>query len=75
MTEEATTPATLGPMACISSQLSGFSFLPSKWDIRAAIGTAETPAEPINGLILSLRNKFIILTANMQKAEHKAKFT
>src|SRR4030042_1758991 len=45
-------PATLGPMACISRKLPGFSLWPSFWETRAAIGTAETPAEPISGLIL-----------------------
>ena len=33
------TPATLGPMACISRKLEGFSFWPTTWDTRAAMGT------------------------------------
>ena len=45
------TPATLGPMACISRKLVGSASEPTFWDTRAAIGTADTPAEPINGLI------------------------
>ena len=39
------TPDTLGPMACISRKLEGFSFWPTTWDTRAAMGTADTPAE------------------------------
>ena len=34
------------------------------FDTRAAIGTAETPAEPINGLIFSLLNLFINFAIN-----------
>ena len=49
-TAEPITPATLGPMACISRKLEGFSLWPTFWETRAAIGTAETPAEPIRGL-------------------------
>ena len=49
---EPMTPATLGPIACISRKLEGFSFCPTTWDTRAAIGTADTPAEPISGLTL-----------------------
>ena len=45
------TPATFGPMACISRKLVGSSSAPTFWDTRAAIGTADTPAEPISGLI------------------------
>ena len=44
-TAEPTTPATLGPMACISRKFEGSAFWPSVCDTRAAIGTAETPAE------------------------------
>lgn len=42
-TAEPTTPATLGPMACISRKLPGLYFWPTIWDTRAAIGTADTP--------------------------------
>ena len=42
---EPMTPATFGPMACISRKFAGFSFWPTTWETRAAIGTAETPAE------------------------------
>ena len=60
-TAEPITPATLGPIACISRKLAGFAFCPSTWETRAAIGTAETPAEPIRGLILPFVTKHIIL--------------
>ena len=49
---EPMTPATLGPMACISRKLEGLAFWPSTLDTRAAIGTADTPAEPMRGLTL-----------------------
>ena len=45
------TPATLGPIACINKKFCGLDSRPTLFDTRAAIGTAETPAEPINGLI------------------------
>ena len=51
-TAEPITPATLGPIACISKKLDGFAFCPTVCDTRAAIGTADTPAEPMSGLIL-----------------------
>ena len=51
-TPEPITPATLGPMACINRKLEGFAFCPSTCDTRAAIGTADTPAEPMSGLIV-----------------------
>ena len=38
-------------------------------ETRAAIGTAETPAEPISGLIFSLRNRFINLAIRIPPAE------
>ena len=39
-TAEPITPATFGPMACISRKLLGFSCWPTFWETRAAIGTA-----------------------------------
>jgi hypothetical protein len=62
-TAEPITPATFGPIACINKKLAGLYSKPTLFDTRAAIGTAETPAEPINGLTLLslLENKFIIL--------------
>ena len=47
---EPMTPATFGPMACMSRKFAGLAFWPTIWETRAAIGTAETPAEPISGL-------------------------
>ena len=44
------TPATLGPIACISRKFVGSASAPTFWETLAAIGTAETPAEPISGL-------------------------
>ena len=57
---EPITPATLGPIACMSKKLCGLDSKPTLFETRAAIGTAETPAEPIKGLILFLLNKFMV---------------
>ena len=51
-TAEPITPATFGPIACISKQLVESYSKPITCEIRAESGTAETPALPINGLIL-----------------------
>ncbi len=48
---EPITPATFGPIACISRKLCGLDSRPILLETLAAIGTAETPAEPIRGLI------------------------
>ena len=53
------TPETFGPMACITRKLEGSSSWPTLLDTRAAIGTADTPAEPIRGLIFFLRKRFM----------------
>ena len=53
-TAEPMTPATLGPIACMSRKFLGFSAWPTFWLTRAAMGTAETPAEPMSGLTLPL---------------------
>ena len=37
---------------------------PTLWATRAAIGTADTPAAPTSGLILSLVNRFIVLASS-----------
>ncbi|OPY06817.1 MAG: hypothetical protein A4E67_01355 [Syntrophaceae bacterium PtaB.Bin038] len=39
-------------MACISKKFFGFSRCPTTCETRAAIGTADTPAEPISGFTL-----------------------
>ena len=49
---EPITPATFGPIACISRKFCASDSSPTLFDTRAAIGTADTPAEPISGLIL-----------------------
>ena len=46
------TPATLGPIACISRKFVGSASAPTFWDTLAAIGTADTPADPIRGFVL-----------------------
>ncbi len=70
------TPATLGPMACMRRKLSGSAFCPSTWETRAAIGTADTPAEPISGLIGFLREtRFINLAIRTPPAVETAKAT
>ena len=50
-TAEPMTPATLGPMACINKKLLEFASNPTLLETLAAMGTAETPAEPISGLM------------------------
>ncbi|SCJ53256.1 Uncharacterised protein [uncultured Blautia sp.] len=69
------TPATLGPMACISRKLPGLASWPTFWDTRAAMGTADTPAEPMRGLIFSLRNRFMNLASSTPPAVPKLKAT
>ena len=51
-TAEPITPATFGPIACMSRKFVGSASAPTFWDCLAAIGTAETPAEPIRGFTL-----------------------
>ena len=62
-------------MACISRKFEGSAFWPSVCDTRAAIGTAETPAEPISGLILlsPFEKKFITLASSTPPAVPIAK--
>ena len=57
---EPITPATLGPIACIRRKLFESASRPTLLETRAAIGTAETPAEPINGLIIFLLNQLVL---------------
>ena len=47
---------------------SGSASMPSRWLTRAAMGTAETPAEPIRGLILAPGNRFMILAMSTPEA-------
>ena len=65
---EPITPATLGPIACMSRKFVGFSFWPTTWETRAAIGTADTPAEPIKGLTLPPVRTYIKSPSNRPPA-------
>ena len=69
------TPATLGPIACISRKLWGLDSSPTLLDTRAAMGTAETPAEPINGLIGCLLMRLSSLAISTPQAVPMAKAT
>jgi hypothetical protein len=57
-TADPMTPATLGPIACISRILCGLASSPTLFATLAAIGTADTPAAPISGLIGCLDTAF-----------------
>ena len=63
-TAEPMTPATLGPMACMSRKLWRSYSRPRLLEIRALIGTALTPALPISGLsfLSDGRKRFISFT-------------
>ena len=52
-------PATLGPMACISKKFCESFSRPTLLATLAAIGTADTPAAPTNGLILLALKTFM----------------
>ena len=60
-TAEPITPATFGPMACIRRKFVGSALSPSRLATLAAIGTAETPAEPIRGLTFPFVTQHMIL--------------
>jgi len=60
-TAEPMTPATFGPIACINRKFCGFACRPILLATRAAIGTAETPAAPINGLTDFPVTRYMIL--------------
>lgn len=47
-------PGHVRPIACISRKFCPSASRPTLLDTRAAIGNADTPAEPISGLILCL---------------------
>src|SRR5690606_37129329 len=72
---EPMTPATLGAIACMSRKLFGSSCWPTCWTTRAESGTAETPAAPISGLILSFRKRFIPFAARTPQAVATAKLS
>ncbi len=67
------TPATFGPIACIRRKLVGSASAPTFCDTRAAIGTADTPAEPISGLILPSVSLHISLPRRTPPAVPNAK--
>lgn len=48
-------------IACMSRKFAGLAFWPSTCETRAAIGTADTPAEPISGFTLPPVSLYITL--------------
>ena len=62
------TPATFGPIACISRKFCGFACRPILLATRAAMGTAETPAAPISGLTALPVTRYITLPINTPAA-------
>ena len=64
------TPATFGPIACINKKFCGLASKPTLLETLAAIGTAETPADPIRGLILFLLKIFIVFAINKVDRPH-----
>ena len=69
------TPATFGPIACISKKFVGSDSEPTFCDTLAAIGTADTPAEPIRGLILPFVTLHITLPITTPAAVPNANAT
>ena len=69
------TPATFGPIACINRKLDGSASVPTFCDTRAAIGTADTPAEPISGFTLPCVALHIILPNSTPAAVPNANAT
>ncbi len=69
------TPETFGPIAFIKRKFEGSYSRPTLFATRAAIGTAETPAEPMSGLIFFLRKRFMILAMMRPPAVATAKAT
>ena len=67
ITADPITPATFGPIAWGRRNVRGFDCWPMWCEMRAAIGTADTPADPISGLIFSFRKRFMVL-ANSRPA-------
>ena len=63
-TAEPITPDTFGPMACISRWFCELASSPTWFTTRAAMGTAETPAAPIKGLIGADDRLFMSLAIN-----------
>ena len=55
-------------MACISRKFEGSVSAPTFWLTLAAIGTADTPAEPISGFIVPPLSLFISLAKRTPEA-------
>ena len=62
-------------MACIKRKFVGSASEPTFCDTRAAIGTADTPAEPIKGFTFPLVAQHMILPNNTPAAVPMAKAT
>ena len=67
-TAEPITPATFGPIACMSRKFCGLASRPTLFTTLAAIGTAETPADPMSGLIAVPPMRFIALAMSTPEA-------
>ena len=74
-TAEPITPATFGPIACMSRKLWRSYSKPRLFDMRALIGTALTPALPMSGFIFFDlgRNRFMNFTKSTPEAVAMAK--
>lgn len=68
-TVEPITPATFGPLAWGRMNALGLASGAIWRELRAAMGTAEIPAEPIKGLIFSLRNRLPIMNMEVSDAD------
>ena len=69
------TPATFGPIACINRKFVGSASAPTFCDTLAAIGTADTPAEPISGFTFPPVTLHISLPNNTPAAVPNANAT
>ena len=67
-TAEPITPDTFGPIACITRWFWGLACNPTWLTTRAAMGTADTPAAPIKGLIGIDESRFINLASKTPDA-------
>ena len=70
---EPITPATFGPIACMRRKFFGLAFCPSICETLAAIGTAETPAEPMRGLIFPPESLYMSLPTRRPPIVEKQK--
>ena len=72
-TAEPITPDTFGPIACITRWFWGLACNPTWLTTRAAMGTADTPAAPIKGLIGIDESRFINFASKTPDAVPMAK--